>query len=611
MIHDHYYVICIVALLMMAALVNINGYGILIRNIFDKKENLIGYELILGFSFSILLLSLYFIFPINLRIISYIWSTFGIILFFYFSFKKVNPTNLKLIIISFAPIGCFLIYGMLYGSNFYVFRGNIWDWFNYNSMAVGYSKYTISEFPTLIAEGNPLSFIAASNINNRPFVAILPAAILSIIKIDSFMVMYLYKAFLLSILFVGYIVFLTDLMFDFMKSILISISLLFSSWIFYVVEIDALSNLAYLAFLPVIASVLYRTRDLSFKVDSIPIGLILAASFCIYPEFSIICLGGLFFTLIIKFLINRNFYDLTVNNIKTIIITSILIVAPFSTSTVYFLCKQIIGGITIKVDWWGYYGGFIFGPNSPVINPEIVLKVKEEVSKGENIFGNSYLLNTIFENVLMILPSIFGFFHLLSIPFFVYVVFIFGLFACIIYLDFLKPKNDQFIWIRIVSALLVVLIITLLLLGSYWGAFKALSYLMIFMSLVFPILLLKHKNKIVRYTLIVMFCSLPIFTIYKYSVYNYGIGKFDGFPSILKPLSKINYSWVFNLFLYQSCNLVSVKINDPFYRHFVLLNLENHNIPYKSLFPLMESYGVGKVVSQPKLSNNSYDCSIE
>jgi hypothetical protein len=103
----------------------------------------------------------------------------------------------------------------------------------------------------------------------------------------------------------------------------------------------------------------------------------------------------------------------------------------------------------------------------------------------------------------------------------------------------------------------------------------------------------------------------PLFLVYKYSEYNGGIGKYDGFPSVLKKESKLNIEWIIDLNTYKNCKLINVSVADPFVRHFVILKLENSELPYQTHYPLMESYGFGRLISEPSGVTSNYDCQIK
>ncbi len=587
------------------------GQYVILR--FDKERVLCGHELTLGFSIAILFLSIYFVLPIKMSFLASMY--FGAFIFILTQDLKkiINVSNFNLInlIAVSIPLIFFLFYSIFYGSNFITFRGNIWDWFNYNTMAVSYGKYSISEFTSLIEAANPVSYIAFANINQRPFVVALPSAILSITKVDSFSLMYFYKGLLLTILLRGYQQFLLDIGYDRLVSTLISLSFIFSSWIFYVVETDALSYLAFLAFTPTIISILIRFNNFSIKFPSIPIALFLAAYFCIYPEFAIICYAALFLVLaktsLFLYIESQRTY---LKDIGFTALIFFLVILVYWNHSVIFLFKQIIGGVSSREDWWGYFGGFLFGPNSPVINPDIVSQVRAELINNANPYQSDFLLDLLKSNLIFILPSVFGLFHLLSINFLVIPSFIVSTVIASVFIGFLFQKTRRLLWLKYTLTIIIILMIYLLVNGAIWGAVKGLSYLMVLIPIVLAVTLKRIKVKPIFYSLLITFVFAPLFSIYKYSEYNGGIGRYDGFPSVLKKESKLNHKWDFSPGEFENCKLINISIDDPFVRHFTVLKLENANLPYQYPYSLRESYGVGRFISNSESTSDNFDCEI-
>ena len=120
----------------------------------DTNSYLRGFELLIGFSILTFYISFIFIFNINIRYLLY--SYLLAFICFTFFLKKENflqifrSQNLIMLLIGLLPFLFFIFIHYIYGANFTLFRGNIWDWFNYNTMAVAYSKYTIFELLTFL-----------------------------------------------------------------------------------------------------------------------------------------------------------------------------------------------------------------------------------------------------------------------------------------------------------------------------------------------------------------------------------------------------------------------------------------------------------------------------
>ena len=231
--------------------------GSILVNSLDKNDSLAGFELPIGYSISVVMLSCYFFLNAKLNLIAAIWVIIGllVIIFYFINFRRkiIKSKNWITTLVVISPIILFLFLGIYYGHNFTVFRGNIWDWFNYNTIAVAYSKYTTGELPLLVQAANPMAHIATMSLIQRPFAVIVPASWLAILTVDNFTLLYIYKSLLLSIMMRGLILLIHEISNNLVKSIIISTSIIYSSWIFYVVEVDALSHLSSLALLPFIA----------------------------------------------------------------------------------------------------------------------------------------------------------------------------------------------------------------------------------------------------------------------------------------------------------------------------------------------------------------------
>tara|TARA_Y100001936_G_C15489166_1_gene367457 strand:- start:28 stop:444 length:417 start_codon:yes stop_codon:yes gene_type:complete len=118
---------------------------------------------------------------------------------------------------------------------------------------------------------------------------------------------------------------------------------------------------------------------------------------------------------------------------------------------------------------------------------------------------------------------------------------------------------------------------------------------------VFLIILFKfseqNKKLIIKPNIIlitIMFC----FIFYKYHVFNFGIGKYDSFPSIQKIEMKKNIDWNFEKEKYENCKIVILKfdkwnyyntntIPDRFKSIYLTINLLNNNFIFNDNFELL------------------------
>jgi len=601
------------ATLVVVVLILLYAIGSEVLSKLNSSELWFGSELLVGYSIGTLFLSFYTLIPLNMEIFSTIFYLFGLVCVVsrMRKFLLKLPTSISVFrtIVIFSPVFIFLILANLYGENFVVFRGNIWDSFNYNSMAVAYSKYKQSDFEELIKIANPLSYIAKQNLSQRPSVVMLPASILSLISVNSFVIMYFYKALLLSIFASTMIYFLDGIKLKIVSNLLITFAITFSSWIFYIVEIDAFSNLAFIPYIPFLAGHLYKTDNLDEESSFLLFGLILSTNFLIYPEFSSIINCSLVIALIYsmnKFKINQRAVKLR----KLLISYSFfsLIIFIYSDQSIVFLFRQVSNGLQNTVDWWGYYGGFILGPDSPVTDPVFVTSLRSDINSGVSLRSKIIIL---FKDYLMdIIPSLFGLFHVLRWNILIVPANVLSIIILVILFHWLYSSEKKSAWVRLTILCLFIIEILLLFRGNYWSAVKGLSWILLMLPIVICMTFQALKSQYSKTCFCILFFALPFFTVYKYSENNHGIGVHDGFPSILKKSSKTEQAWSFNYERFRGCSNILVQNNDSFKRHFYFLNLENKSLKYSTNYSFMQSYGAGKIISIPEVQFN-YDCTIE
>ena len=69
---------------------------------------------------------------------------------------------------------------------------------------------------------------------------------------------------------------------------------------------------------------------------------------------------------------------------------------------------------------------------------------------------------------------------------------------------------------------------------------------------------------------------LILFPIYKYSLYNDGIGRLDSFPSILNSKIKSNFLWEIELDRLEKCNYIKLNVDDYFKKSYLILKLNHY-----------------------------------
>lgn len=583
--------------LMPVAFIGVWATGWLVINRTVTSSVFLGAELVIGYSTITAILSLSFFTGLNVNIFFKIWLGLIVLHIPYIlggGKKYFNVLQLRVGLSCLFPLIFFGIVYIAYGDSFISFRGNIWDWFNYNTMAVTYSRYEYRDIELLLEQGNSLSAIAKLNLTQRPSVVALPASILSIMRTDSFNLLYMYKGLLLSIYFSGVIALARSLKFSYLFSILFSGFVVFSSWTFYVVEIDALAQLAFLPYIPFILIYLRHAKVKCNDNIDILAGFVIASGFIVYPEFGGVIFLSLF---MLQFYVAITTKNLQLGRVIRFMGPVLALTLLNYNNSVKFLVNQFLTGFTATVDWWGYYGAYALGPYSPVTNPLTVHEVRESIAASGTVF-NPYTMNLIVRNLPFVLPSVFGLFHVVSVECLLIPANLICLAVACKVLMWLSgsARDEDSQWLKILILILVVLLIVLVLRGNFWSAVKGFSYLMT----VFPLALLyayaETKSPFQRKIMNLFFFMVALFPIYKYSTYNNGIGHYDGFPSILHKSHKIDYQWSLSVDQLSSCDEVFVDVESPFKRHFVILILENFRIRYTVKHEIRESYGFGKTL---------------
>ena len=162
-------------------IINFYAIGSFLVKINNYKKDV--YELIvLGFAIYILILNyIYFFSSIDLFIFVALITLLSIFFVIFEFFKKKNISNyLRLIIILFVTNLIISLVAILYGEQFYVFRGNIYDFFSYLSTASIISNHNYGQILNIISSEsfkNPLLIEYSNFIHSRPSTQIFLASI--------------------------------------------------------------------------------------------------------------------------------------------------------------------------------------------------------------------------------------------------------------------------------------------------------------------------------------------------------------------------------------------------------------------------------------------------
>jgi len=549
-------------------LVNFTGF------VLDKclKINNISIRSIIGFSIHVIFINaLYFGLNFNLNTILFLSIFIIIVAHVFFLEKSFIFTFLESFKLSFLIIIFYLLLAQIYGEQFYIFRGNHYDAANYTGMSLISSLYSYSEINSLLNLNiSPPNFylmdFANRILSDRPMVSVFIGLFYFPNFIDLYLVNYLLKIFFVSLVPSAVIFFFEKSKFLISKfnAFLISQFFVFSFFIFYITEIDAYSQLSVFAIsLIFISLVIFDFNIRKFVIKfSFYIVIISSAFFLLYPEqASIYFIFILIFILFhnIRYLNNINiFYNFCFFAISFLILTSLGGVYIYT-----FLLNQFNTAVYSNLDWWGYFGAFVLGAKNIVINLDHVIDIKKYLIEHDTLktfeyihklnikeHGSFYFLN--------IVPSFFGAYYINGLDFLniriIYFINIILTFSIVIFISFnikkiFLEKKIIYIFYQYLFFFLLFSFVLIFFRESYWVGIKIFFYFSFF---VFLLSIVKFEKKIITINYLLVFFII-LFPIYKFNSFNFGIGTYDSFPSILKKNYKISYNLVISREMIKKC----------------------------------------------------------
>ena len=507
-----------------------------------------------------------------------------------FKFKLLKISIQKLYeytILSLTLIIFLIIPASIYGEQFYVFRGNYWDSFNYLNSAYLFNSYSYFDLNTKNIINKFSNFQSIGDIiNYRPYINYLLSIFLHLKILDIFYVNYTFKIFLVVLNFLSFLSFLNIFNFlSYPKKIILSYILSLSFFSYYVFEIDALSHLASISLF--LMSIKYMNNLFVFESvklsrNSLSLSILNSALFIIYPEIFLF-----YIVILLSFIVDKVFLKkkkLLVKNFATYFIFFLLFTLPSFKTNYIFLFSQITHALHSINNWWGYFGAFIFGKENLVLDTNYINSLFNY--KDQNIFQllkKFYLdhLNQGYNFVIInIIPSFFGLYYLTIgklNSFSSYLILILSIILNFYILIILK-NNLQYLLKRkfIFISFIFVILITLVLLfrSNFWTIIKIYSYSLIFLYIS---LIINFKSKSLNGFIAIL---LIIFPFYKFSSFNYGIGKLDSFPSIIKKNYKTEIKWNLNKKKLKKCSVIYTNENDYFIKNYIILKSLFNNIKF-------------------------------
>jgi hypothetical protein len=568
-----------------------------------KKIKIINYNILLlpvsGFAFIVIITNfLYFFLNLDIDIILFI-LLFLLLFFLFLIYKQKILKDFFIIYLKLFPIILiFLSFILIQGEQFYIFRGNYWDNANYISQALLIKEYNFSEILNIKLESQNLDYTSSylylgrSTILVRPLVGLILAFFLKLNFIDYFYLNNLFKIYLMSLIFLSFYNLFSKIISK--NAYFISCCFIFSFWSLYVYDQEALSHLATIPlFISIIFLLLSSDNKFLFNNNyNVLLFLIFNVSFfLIYPEFFAIYIFFLLFFIFFKYKLNL----FIINNYKSIlvlILSFLILTLPTFTQNYLFLFNQLFIAFA-KPDFWGYYGAFLSGKDNSFLTLDNILFIKSIVNNDYNILQLFKAIYSIFYRInfyflpLNIVPSFFGLYYLTLSSFsykFYYFIQVFFLILLNIYLlkiflnnfkSILYQKFDLIILFKSFFITFFVFILLLVLNKNFWGIIKLYLY---FSPVLFLFMIISTKKKL---KINLTFCILiVIFPLYKFSEFNYGISRYDTFPSIIKPEYKSKINWYIKPSIFNDCTKIKILNTDEIIIRYLSIKLNYLNYKF-------------------------------
>ena len=578
---------------------NILGFSLIRINFI--RSNLETLPIIGAALFAILLNCFYFFFLFDLK------QSLITILIIVFISACLNRFYIKVFLTAFIKnlfnniliISFFFIILAIYGKVFFIFRGNHWDYLNYLNYALVNYSYS---FNSILAKPELIYNNIGPYLFDRPIINVTISSIHTLSNLDIFYSGFIFKIICLC-LFTNSSYFFIKSFFNNKKPNLYFLNLFlpFNFWIFYIYEIDALAQLySYSLFITLLA-LISKIHDFYIKNDKnffFVFLILLSAIFLIYPEIFLILLAilGVFLHFsFYKYRTNLKKIRLFFYQIFFFLTSFLLLTLPGYKMTYGNIFEKIFRNVSGNIsDYWGYYGSFILGKESIILNINNINLIRDlwEKNKNFSIFFKIADINIeqgyyfSFINIPLSLSGLFPF-TIGKINYWYENIYI--LLAIFLLLFLIKnislnikkiftEKENFYILCKSIITVFIFLSLILLYNKSYWSVIKLyffISYI-ILLTIVF-----KYNKKYlsVNYIFLILIILFPF---YQYSENNHGIGKINSFPSIIRKSYKQEFSWEIPLKEIFKCKKVYVDIdNDRYNWHkfaYVNIFLTSYNI---------------------------------
>ena len=586
--------------------------------ILTTKENNVYLSAPLGFFISgLFIINAYVFFQLSIFTIFVLFIILFLLLFMYSVLQKnIFKHYIKVSIIYLPLLFLFILSLLLFDENFYAFRGNVWDHFTNIALALTYKKINFNEIGILLnnekftqipfeelVKKNDYSKIyytlSLQNILDRLGPPVFTSVIFEFKILNIYLISYLLKIIYLILSYLSFIFFLNKIYYISRNAInIFFISLIFSLsfWTLYIFEADAISQLfvysASIIFFSYIFEIFFFPKK--FKIENL-IFLSLSFSFVfLFYESQGVVLALL---LLLIFLIKLN---TCIKNFK--------ILAPAALLCIILIFPRLYQNISLafhysnaRVDFWTYFGSFILGRESIILDSVYVDKIKSLLDGSNSYF---FVLKKIiqfnynekyFFILFNVFPSFLGFYFitpgLLQYDSSIFLTILFFVASCYVLILFYKnikniifQKSDNSNFFKVIIFFYLSLSLLLFFKNNFYGLVKLYFY---FSPIWFILIFFQFKNgqkNFISGINIFLLLIMSTFFIYKYSDYNFGIGRLDSFPSTLKKELKISQNWSLKKITFTDCSIVHLNIKDYLQNVYVSMYLDSKNINYVNNF---------------------------
>lgn len=596
------------------------------------KKNNIYLSSPLGFIISgLFIINAYIFFQLSINTIFILFLSIFLLSFIFSIFKKNTFKHyIKFFIISLPLLILFIFSLLLFDENFYAFRGNIWDHFVNVALALTYGKANFNEIGILLnkekfikttfeelIKNNNLSKIyytlSFPNILARPGPSVFTSVIFKFKFLNIYLVSYALKSIYLIMCYLSFIFFLREINLKTKSKItifLVSIIFTLSFWPLYIFEADAISQLfvysASIIFFSYLIKIFFLNNKYKIE-DCIILSLCFSFIFIFYETQAVVFALLLLSIFFIKL-------KTCIKNFK-ILLPAILFFIIVTFPRLYQSIFMAYNYSNVTVDFWTYFGSFILGRESVILDPIYVDKIKNLLNENNSYFFvfkkiiDFNFTEKYFFILFNIFPSFLGFYFITPGALFfdssIILTFILFILSCyVLFLFYKNIKNMIFNrsiyldFFKIIFIFYVGLSLILLFKNNFYGLVKIYFYF----SPIWFILIFFQFNDTYKSLIggvnIFLLLIMSTFFIYKYSLYNFGIGRIDSFPSTLKKELKISQNWSLKKIQFTDCLIVHLNINDYLQNTYISMYLDSKNVNYINNF------------YKNNLSDNKQKCSL-